>query len=94
MRLSKIILIILVLLSLFVLIKTFTSKKETPVKQEVSTQAPENQAEQNTTNENNGPNALNVIAPYYNNTQKKVQSVQEIRQQTIKEEQELLGGQD
>ena len=84
MRFSRIILIIAVILAIFILWKSLTPKNETPVQNSGA-------QEQNVSeNQKKEPNALDVMAPYYNKTQKQVKSIQEMRQQTIQEERELL----
>lgn len=89
MQFPRIILIIAVILAIFILIKSVTSKNEVPVQNGV-TQEEQMQNESASKDEKKEPNALDVIAPGYGPAQKKVQTVQELRQQAIQEEQELM----
>ena len=103
MNLNKILIaVIIIIVTLFVLTAVRSNKNNSlpaqkpPVAEvydeqnaETSESAPVNNAEGENSNQ---PNAINVIAPGYNNAQQKIQQLKEIKQQAIEEQKKSIEG--
>ena len=87
MRLDKAIALVVIVIIVFFLWKSITAKNTAPV-QNTSGQKVYNQTNYGLNDKKK--NALDVIAPQYKKSQKEVQSIQKLRQQALKEEQNTL----